>query len=188
MAQNTLLEGLRSQLLVSIFGRRLGFAPGNAFQTEPEYLVGPRAFREQVAGVSSGSTIVSTAVATALPPYGVSLIGASGASATTAYILSAPVPGVKKMLFVPTTGYAVVITTTDTTGAGAGPMICSTASVTSTHQTITFAGKGNYCELIGLTTGLWGVLSFQLKESTGALSSAASTSINVTNTAAVTFA
>lgn len=159
MAQNTSLEGLRSQMLVSIFGRRMGLAAGNAIQTQAEYLVGPRALREQVQGVSSGSTIVTTAVATPLVPYGVSLIGASAASATTGYTLSAPVPGVRKILFVPTTGYAVVTVTTDTTGAGAGAFLCSTASVTSTHQIITFAGKGNICELIGLTTGLWGVLT-----------------------------
>lgn len=160
MAQNTSLEGLRSQLLTQIFGRRLALAPGNGIQSAAEYVVGPRAFREQVEGVSAaGSTIVSTAVATPLSPYGVSLVGASGASATTAYILSAPVPGVHKYLFVPTTGYAVVIATTDSTGAGAGAFICSTASVTSTQQTLTLTGKGAMAHMVGLTTALWGLLT-----------------------------
>ena len=84
---------------------------------------------------------------------GFSMVGASAASGTTLYTLAAPVPGVRKVLFVPTTGYAVVGTT------AAGAFICSTASITSTYGYITFAGKGNVCELIGLTTALWGVLT-----------------------------
>ena len=156
MAQDTSLQGLRGQLLTQIHGRRLALDPN-------DYLVGPRDVRVQVEGVSAaGSTIVSTAVATPLSPYGVSLIGASAASATTAYLLAAPIPGVRKWLLVPTTGYSVVIATTISTGAGtAGAFICSTASVTSTFQTMTFGGKGNYVELIGLTTNLWGCISYQ---------------------------
>lgn len=178
MAQNTSLEGLRSQILTQIWGRRLGLDSNN-------YLVGPLSQRTAVQGVSSaGSTVTSTSVASPLTPYGVSLVGATAASATTGYTLSAPVPGVSKILFVPTTGYAVVTVTTDSTGAGAGAFICSTASVTSTYQIITFSGKGNYCELIGLTTALWGVKSFS-GISAAALSSASSTSITVTNS--VTF-
>lgn len=190
MAQNTSLEGLRSQIVTSLFGRRLGLTAGNSVDTNIEYIAGPRGFRNSVLGVSSaGSTIVSTSVSSALPAYGVSLVGASGASATTGYTLSAPVPGVRKVLYCPTTGYAVVTVTTDSTGAGAGPMICSTASVTSTYQVITFAGKGNFVELMGLTTGLWGVVGgLNTLSSTGVLSSASSTTITVTNTPAVTFA
>lgn len=160
MAQNTSLEGLRSQLGTQIYGRRLALAPGNAIQSQIEYLVGPRDIRLQVEGVSSaGSTIVSTAVATPLSPYGVSLVGATLASATTGYTLSAPVPGVRKVLFVPTTGYAVVTVTTDSTGVGAGTKLCSTNSVTSTEQQITLVGKGAMVELMGLTTGLWAILT-----------------------------
>jgi len=153
MAQDTSLNGLRNQILTSIFGRRLGLDSAG-------FLVGPNDFRSQVEGVSSaGSTVVSTAVTTPLSNYGCSLVGSSGASATTAYILSAPTPGVYKTLFVPTTGYAVVIATTISTGAGtAGAFICSSGSVTSTHQTITLSGKGASLTLVGLTTGLWGAL------------------------------
>jgi len=153
MAQNTSLEGLRSQIKTSIFGRRLGLDSDG-------FMVGPKQSRVQVEGVSSaGSTIVSTAVATPLSNYGVSLVGATAASGTTAYILAAPSPGVRKTLFVPTTGYAVVIATTDSTGAGAGAFFASTGSVTSTYQKITLTGKGAMCDLIGLTTALWGVLT-----------------------------
>lgn len=147
MAQDTSLNGLRSQLLTSLFGRRLALDSG-------DFLVGPKALREQVEGVSAaGSTIVSTAVATNLSAFGVSLVGATGASGTTAYNLAAPVPGVVKRLFNPTTGVAQIFTT------GAGAFICSTASVTSTQGQINLAGKGSGVELLGLTTALWGVMT-----------------------------
>lgn len=152
MAQDTSLNGLRNQLITQLYGRRLGLSAGNSSASDVEYLVGPRAFREQVEGFSSaGSTITSTSVASLLSPFGVSVVGASGASATTAYQLAAPVPGVTKRIFNPTTGQAVILTTAQ------GAFICSTASVTSTQGTITFVGKGASVELIGLTTNLWGL-------------------------------
>lgn len=154
MAQDTSLNGLRSKIITSLFGRRAGLSWGNSSDNNPEYLVGVRAICEQVEGVSSaGSTITSTAVTNNLSPFGVSLVGSSGASGTTAYQLAAPVPGVKKVLFCPTTGYAVVFTT------GAGAFICSTGSAASTYGSITFAGKGNSVEMVGLTTALWGVMT-----------------------------
>lgn len=166
MAQDTSLQGLRSQLLTQIHGRRLALDPN-------DYLVGPRDLRLQIEGFSAaGSTITSTAVATSLSAWGYSMLGATAASGTTAYTLAAPIPGVRKYLFVPTTGYAVVGTT------AAGAFICSTASVTSTYGYITFSGKGNNCELIGITTALWGVLSDGGINSLNP-TSAASTSINV---------
>lgn len=153
MPQDTSVTGLRNQIVTSLFGRRIGLTPGNSSDTGIHYLVGPTAFRVPVLGVSSGgSTITSTSVATPLPPYGMSLIGASGASATTAYLLSAPVPGVRKLLFVATTGTAVVGTT------DGGAFIATSGSITSTYGIMTFAGKGANVELFGITTALWGVI------------------------------
>lgn len=143
MAQTTTLEGLRSQLITSVFGRRLALDSG-------DYLVGPRAFREQVEGFGGGTTVMSTGTA-ALSAYGLSMVGSSLTSASTSLTLAAPVPGTKKILFNPTTGVAVITTT------GAGAFICSSGSITSTYGTLTFAGKGANIELFGLTTALWGV-------------------------------
>lgn len=156
MAQDTSLNGLRSQLITQVFGRRLALGPGNSSDQNAEYLVGPRAFREQVSGVSSaGSTVTSTAVTSNIDPFGITLVGATAASATTAYQLAAPVPGVRKVLFNPTTGSVTFLT------SAAGGLICSTGSVTSTYGSVTLTGKGVACELIALTTALWGVLSPQ---------------------------
>lgn len=146
MAQDSSLEGLRSQTLKSILGRQLGIDSN-------DFLVGPKDIRIQVNGWSSaGSTITSTSVASNIPNYGVTVVGATGASATTAYTLAAPTPGVRKSLFNPTTGGVTILTT------GAGAFLCSTGSVTSTQGTITFPGKGGCIELIGLTTALWGII------------------------------
>lgn len=145
MAQDTSINGLRNGIITSLYGRRIGL-------DSSDYLVGPKAFRDQIEGVSSaGSSIVSTSVASNLSAYGLSLVGATGASATTAYTLAAPVTGVTKRLFNPTTGQAVIGTT------GAGAFICSTGSVTSTLGSITLIAKGACIELLGLTTALWGV-------------------------------
>jgi hypothetical protein len=149
--QDTSLNGLRNSIITSIFGRRAGLSFGNASDTG-DYLVGPKDIRVQVEGVSSaGSTIVSTSVANLLSPWGVSLVGATGASATTAYQLGAPVPGTVKYIFNPTTGQANIGTT------GAGAFICSSASVASTQGNIFLVGKGAYVELLALTTNLWGL-------------------------------
>lgn len=154
MAQDTSLNGIRNRIITSIFGRRIGLGFGSTYDGEPSFLFGVRGVAEQVEGISSaGSTIVSTAVTNNLSPFGCSLVGATGASATTAYNLAAPIPGVVKRLFNPTTGIAVVLTT------GAGAFLCSTASVTSTQGIISLAGKGSGVELLGLTTALWGVLT-----------------------------
>src|SRR2546422_740349 len=117
MAQDTSLNGLRNSIITSLYGRRIGL-------DSSDYLTGPRAIREQVEGVSSAaSTIVSTSVTNNLSAYGLSLVGATGATATTAYTLAAPVTGVVKRLFNPTTGLAVILTT------AAGAFICSTGSI-----------------------------------------------------------
>lgn len=150
MAQDTSISGLRNQIVTSLFGRRVGLTPGNSSDTAIHYLVGPVAFRDSVMGISSaGSTIVSTSVATPLPPYGVSLVGATGASATTAYLLSAPVPGVEKILYNPTTGRANVLTT------DGGAYMASTASNALVSAQLT--AQGSFVRLLGLTTALWGI-------------------------------
>ncbi len=152
MALDTSLNGIRNTLITQIYGRRLGLGPGNSSDQNSHYLGGAAAFREQVDGWSSaGSTVTSTSVASLIPPYGITMVGATGASATTAYQLSAPVPGVVKWLFNPTTGAVTVLTTAQ------GAFVCSTGSAGTTQGTIAFVGKGAYACLLGLTTSLWGL-------------------------------
>ena len=159
MAQDTSLNGLRSQYLTQIHGRRLALDPN-------DYLVGPRDLRVQVEGGSSaGSTVITTSVVggTTLSNWGISMVGATGASASTAYTLPPPIPGVRKIIFNPTTGHAQFSTTVNTTSVS---YICSTGSVTSTYNLVSLYGKGTNVELIGLTTALWGLLGSQISSLT----------------------
>lgn len=151
--QDTSLNGLRNTYITSIFGRRLGLTYGNS-SDQGDYLVGPKDLKVQVEGVSSaGSTIVTTSPAAGqnLSGWGMSMVGATGASASTAYNLGSPVPGTVKYIFNPTTGQANIGTT------AFGAFICSSASVASTQGNIFLVGKGAYVELLALTTNLWGL-------------------------------
>lgn len=155
MALDSSLNGIRNRFITQLHGRRLFLTFGNSSDNSPHYLGGPVAHIAPVDGWSAGgSTVTSTSVANLIPPYGVTVVGATGASATTAYLLAAPVPGVSKTIFNPTTGGATILTT------GSGAFICSTGSAASTQGSITFLGKGSYVDLIGLTTALWGLRTF----------------------------
>lgn len=169
MAQDTTLNGpggLRAQMVHSFYGRKDGLDVN-------EFNVGPKDIRVHVEGFQSQTTLVSTVGssvggAVLLAPYGISLLGATAASATTVYYLGAPVPGVYKTLFNASTAASVVTATSITSTGGMstlGPFFFSTASVTSTHQTITFTGKGNSIQLFGMTTNYWGVLQTQTQSS-----------------------
>lgn len=143
MAFGALLEELRNSVLDSIKGRKIGIDFDG-------YLTGIPDNRVPVMGsTGGGSTVVSTATAS-LVPYGVSLVGSSGTSGATAYTLQSPDPGVRKVLFNPTTGVVNIATTLAN--------FISTGSITSTYANITMAGKGASLELIGITTALWAVL------------------------------
>ena len=155
MAQDVSLEGLRSQIIHSYDGRKDG-------RDKDEFSLGLKDIRlGQDGWKTAGTTIVSTSygVGTAgssyLQPFGVSVVGATGASATTGYMLGVPVPGVYKTLINPTTGYAVINTT------AAGAFIASTGSATSTHGNITMGGKGCNIQMFALTTALWAALTQQ---------------------------
>jgi hypothetical protein len=152
MALDTSLNGIRNRLITQIHGRRLGLASGNSSDQGAHYLAGPAAAISPIEGWSAaGSTIVSTSVANQLVPYGVSVVGATGASGTTGYTLSAPVPGVDKTIFCPTSGYAVIT-------LASGNFI-TTASSTCTIAT--FSGKGQTLKLTGLSTAWYGVMNYQ---------------------------
>lgn len=145
MTQDASLEGLRSQILDSIKGRKLGLDVDG-------HLVGVPDVRVPVLGTTAnGTTLVSTATTT-IKAYGVTLIGSSGTSGATGYQLNAPIPGVMATLFNPTTGYAVIGT------SAAGGLVASSQGALSTLGTITLDGKGRMVQLMGLTTALWGLV------------------------------
>lgn len=143
----TTLEELRSNVLDSIKGRKLGLNAAG-------FLQGQLAVRDATTGITGTSTLMSTATA-ALPAYGISLLGSTLTSGATSYTLADPVPGVRKVLFNPTTG-TVTVTLNSTT---AGQSIVSTGSAASTYSIINFVGKGAMADLIGLSTLQYGLMT-----------------------------
>jgi len=138
MAQTTTLEGLRSQILTSVHGRRLGIDPN-------DYLVGPKDFRKPVAS--------NTAVSGTLNAYGVTSIGVSTAAPT--YSMDYPVPGVEAILAFTTTA---VTSLAITINASTGSYFQTTAG--ATFQTITVSSAtanyiGQTLSLVGLSTSVW---------------------------------
>src|SRR5690242_17261190 len=88
MAQS--LETIRSSLLTSIFGRRLGL-------TSDEYVGGTKELKLAIEDIS-------TTVPTTLLAYGITRILTSGSSqGPTQHFLPAPVPGVEKTIIMVTT-------------------------------------------------------------------------------------
>ncbi len=156
MPLDTSLNGIRARIIDSLKGRRIGMVTGNSSgdistPVSPDFVAGVKGYVEPIEGFSSGgTTITSTSVTNALSAYGFSVVGATGASGTTAYSLNSPVPGTVKKIFNPTTG-------TVTINLASGSFLCSTGSAASTQAVITFAGKGSFIELYALTTALWGV-------------------------------
>lgn len=144
MARSQSVTGLRSEIMTSLHGRLVGI--------DKDHMMIHKDLRRPQDGWSSdGSTIVSTSMGTgsaSLPNYGVSVVGATLASATTGYNLAAPSPGVSKDIVNPTTGQAVITTV-------AGSFFVTTGSVGSTYNQCTMLGKGVNLSLIGLTTALW---------------------------------
>jgi|SRR6185312_1512230 len=152
MALDSSLNAIRNRLITSMWGRRFGLTHGNSSDQNPHYLAGHVGSIAPIEGWNAaGSTVVSTSVANQLAPYGLSIVGATGASATTGYTLSAPVPGVDKTIFCPTSGYAVI-----TLASG---NFVTTASSTCTIAT--FSGKGQSLQLTGLSTAWYGVMNYQ---------------------------
>lgn len=149
----TLLETLRSNILTSFYGRRLGV-------TNAEYLVGPKSMQLQVEDL--------TTVATTVAAYGHSRVIATGSTqGPVQYTLPAPVPGVQKTLSLDTTStgsYQFL-----STAAGASILAASDGT---TKSLINFVGQGGSAILIGVTTAIWRVLA---QASTGGVTYTTST-------------
>lgn len=135
-----------SQILTSIYGRRLGLQQLSTGQSGGskalEFLVGPDDFRLGVTTNESTGTLMS--------PSGVSYLVGTSAASTPVYQMSPPIPGVKKKVFFGSTDSAIYVK------AASGCSFAGT-SLGSTGATAIRSSGGGYVELIGLTTALYGV-------------------------------
>lgn len=137
MALNNTLEGIRSRIITSIFGRRLGLDSN-------DFLVG---CKDNIVPIE---TISSTAAGQTLAAYGASIISATNASTDSALAmtLAAPIPGVEKFLVQTsssTAGYAI-------TAAGGAQFVSSGSSA---NVTLTSLGANQSMTLVGLSTAVY---------------------------------
>lgn len=132
-----------SQILTSIYGRRLGLQAQSTAQSggsKPfELLVGPEDIR---LGVTTNET-----TAAGLAPYGISYLVGTSAASTPVFTLSPPVPGLRKGIVFGSTNSALYVK------AASGCSIIGT-SLGSSATAIRSSG-GGYVELIGVTTALY---------------------------------
>lgn len=136
-----------SQILTSIYGRRLGLQTMSSAQTggskgAKDYLVGPAEFRAAVTTAETTSANVES--------HGTSYLPGTSAASSAVYTLDPPIPGVsKRVLF----------------DSSNGPIYLKTANsetflttVGSTHTTIKASSFGGSISLIGITTAIWGLM------------------------------
>lgn len=161
MAQTVTLEGLRSQIITQLYGRRVGLAYGNSSDAaaggQAAFMVGPAAHRWPITAISTAST-----AADQIPAYGITLFNTTGAStsATTYHSILNPIPGVTALVVNQSTltmtlqlngssGTTAVVAYCIGAGVGAG----STGLTTATA--IKLPVPGSAVRLTGLTTGIW---------------------------------
>jgi hypothetical protein len=136
MAQS--LDTLRSQILTSLFGRRLGL-------DQKEFLHGPKDLRLVVEEIS-------TTAATSALPYGLTRVLTSGSSQTGSYTLQAPEPGVMKLL-------SLASTSTGGQQFTATNATIYSASAGTSSAVVNLFSPGAAVTLIGETTAVWRVMS-----------------------------
>lgn len=141
-------ETLRSSILTSIYGRRLGLSALSTSQSG-----GTKGPLEFVTGVDGVRLPISTSESTATPldAAGVSYLVGTSAASTPVYTLAPPIPGVKKRIVFGSTDSAIYCKMTS------GCSIIGTSLGSTVAATIRSSG-GGYVELEGLTTALWGAL------------------------------
>ena len=155
MAQTITLEGLRNQIQTQVFGRRIGFAPGNSSDTNTEYLVGFRGVRQPTVTITTASTAPDQ-----IPPYGVAILNTTGAStsATTYHSVQNPVPGSNVLIIngstIAATVYVNGSTGTTSVLAYAQPNGTFSSGLT-TGQAINLPKLGTYVWLTAMSTALW---------------------------------
>lgn len=153
------LEQLRSSILTSIVGRRMGLTPG-------QFLVGPKDLAVAIQSLTSGST------GTQVTNYGVTMLDVTTGAASTAssvgtteigcaWSMAAPEPGVRKTLVKvsATLGSTMPVVVNFAAGVKA-----FNSSFFSSASGVMMNAVGQEVHLMGLSTSQWLVLSL----STGA--------------------
>lgn len=153
------LEQLRSSILTSIYGRRLGLKSG-------EFLVGPKDIVKGIQSLTSGTT------GTEVTNYGITFLDVTTAAASTASSLGTTEIGCAWVMAAPEPGVAKTIQKVSSTGGSTMPVVCGfgsgvtayNSSFLTTATGIMLNAIGQQVTLMGVTTAKWLVTSL----STGA--------------------
>lgn len=145
------------RIMTSIFGRRLGLQEMSTNQTgtglagrRPEFLVGAEDIRKEVTAADSTGT--------SLKAYGMSILSTGlVADATSVFRLDPPIPGVEKTIVWRSTTIGTMATKIFVTGSTGGAEGFQTSGGSS--FTCVASSAGAVLRLVGLTTGLWGVIN-----------------------------
>lgn len=145
-----------SNILTSIFGRRLGLQAMTTAQTGtgqagrvPEFIVGAEDVRKDVTSETTG---------TYLKAWGVSVLSTANITGGTTGVfrLDPPIPGIEKTIVWASTGAPATSVKTFVTGStGGAETFQSTAGSTFT---VIASSVGAVLSLMGVTTASWAVL------------------------------
>lgn len=131
-----LIETLRSQMITSVHGRRLGL-------DKDDYLIGPKSLRKQVEDVQ-------TTVATSLSAYGMTRMLTTGSSQCGVHTLQAPVIGVQKRIFLQSTSTGCQIVK-----FSGGALVIGASLTTAGSTCINLLQQGANVTLEAVSSALW---------------------------------
>jgi hypothetical protein len=155
MAQTITLEGLRSQIVKSIFGRQVGLAYGNSSDitgTNPEaqYLVGVRGIRRPTVTLTTSST------GDLIPASGTVLLTVTTTSVWPVGVYN-PIPGESVLIVNGSTAKCLVYVNGSTATTSVLSYFHGSGMTTgvTTGQEINLPYQGAWARLTGLSTALW---------------------------------
>ena len=154
MAQTITLEGLRQQIVHSLYGKKFGFAPGNSSDSpDPELLTGLKGIREPVVTINGVSTASDQ-----IPPYGIVLL--TGTTDSTFQNPTNPIPGHTLRIFnMSQAVHTIQVSSNNTTGNTPAISFCaagtSVANIVSSQGTVFSISPKGWAELTGLSTAKW---------------------------------
>lgn len=139
-------------MLPSLYGRRIGLLPMSSAQSGTgrtglgavDFIVGPEDLRR---GVTTNET-----TGVNVPAWGVSFLNGTTAASSSVYVLDPPIPGVRKTIVFSSANTPMYLRT-----ANAETFRTSADSTIATVISSTLTGA--VVELIGITTGIWGLLT-----------------------------
>lgn len=144
------------KIITSIHGRRLGLQTMTTAQSggrlAGSFLVGPDVGVREPTGSANGGSSAGETTGTGVLAWGVSFLNGTSAASSSVYVLDPPIPGVRKTVVFSSANTPIYLRTknAETFRTSADSTIATVISSTLT---------GAVVELIGLTTGMWGLLT-----------------------------